>query len=160
MPFFYRLLTMYILSQLTIINVGFKDDFLYIYLYSNSIRMDYKTILQKIKNDPYFIEWMNNRFGQQALNISRKMTEAKVLSDEEEILVRECIDNGADSMSLSRDVDIYYAPYSLRNYITNQEKNDGIFWLECEGENNWGYFESDEEVYEIFSEFEDEHWDA
>ena len=121
--------------------------------------MDYKTILQKIKNDPYFIVWMNNRFGQQALNISRKMTEAKVLSDEEEILVRECIDNGADSMSLSRDVDIYYAPYSLRNYITNQEKNDGIFWLECEGENNWGYFESDEEVYEIFSEFEDEHWD-
>ena len=122
--------------------------------------MDYKTILQKIKNDPYFIEWMNNRFGQQALNISRKMTEAKVLSDEEEILARECIDNGADSMSLSRDLDIYYAPYSLRNYITNQEKNDGIFWLECEGENNWGYFESDEEVYEIFSEFEDEHWDA
>ncbi len=79
------------------------------------------------------------------------MIEAEVLSHEEEMLVRECIADGADSMSLSRDVDIYYAPYSLRNYITDQEKNDGIFWLECEGENNWGYFDSDEQVYEIFS---------
>ncbi|OUT71267.1 MAG: hypothetical protein CBB76_04830 [Crocinitomicaceae bacterium TMED16] len=121
--------------------------------------MDYKTILQKIKNNPCFIEWMNNRFGQEAGNLKRKMTEAKVLSDEEEILVRECLDDGADSMSLSRDVDVYYSPYSLRNYITDQEKNDGIFWLEFEGENNWGYFDSDEQVYEIFSEFEDEHWD-
>tara|TARA_B100000073_G_C23242532_1_gene374745 strand:+ start:36 stop:404 length:369 start_codon:yes stop_codon:yes gene_type:complete len=121
--------------------------------------MDYKTILQKIKNNPYFIEWMHDRFGEQASNRRQKMTDAKILSDEEKTLVRECIDNGADSISLSREVDIYYAPYSLRNYITNEEKNDGIFWLECEGENNWGYFESDEEVYEIFSEFEDEHWD-
>ena len=121
--------------------------------------MDYKTILHKIKNDRYFIEWMQDSFGEQAGHIRQKMIETEVLSDKEEILVRECIDDGADSISLIRDVDIYYAPYSLRNYITDQEKNDGIFWLECEGENNWGYFESDEEVYEIFSEFEDEHWD-
>ena len=121
--------------------------------------MDYKTILHKIKNDRYFIEWMQDSFGEQAGHIRQKMIETEVLSDKEEILVRECIDDGADSISLSRDVDIYYAPYSLRNYITDQEKNDGIFWLECEGENNWGYFENDEQVYEIFSEFEDEHWD-
>ena len=121
--------------------------------------MDYKTILQKIKNDPYFIEWMQVSFGEQAGNRRQQMIEAEVLSHEEEMLVRECIADGADSMSLSRDVDIYYAPYSLRNYITDQKKNDGIFWLECEGENNWGYFDSDEQVYEIFSEFEDEHWE-
>jgi hypothetical protein len=121
--------------------------------------MDYKTILHKIKNDRYFIEWMQDSFGEQAGHIRQKMIETEVLSDKEEILVRECIDDGADSISLSRDVDIYYAPYSLRNYITDQEKNDGIFWLECEGENNWGYFDSDEQVYEIFSEFEDEHWE-
>jgi hypothetical protein len=121
--------------------------------------MDYKTNLHKIKNDRYFIEWMQDSFGEQAGHIRQKMIETEVLSDKEEILVRECIDDGADSISLSRDVDIYYAPYSLRNYITDQEKNDGIFWLECEGENNWGYFDNDEQVYEIFSEFEDEHWD-
>ena len=121
--------------------------------------MDYKTILHKIKNDRYFIEWMQDSFGEQAGHIRQEMIETEVLSDKEEILVRECIDDGADSISLSRDVDIYYAPYSLRNYITDQEKNDGIFWLECEGENNWGYFDNDEQVYEIFSEFEDEHWD-
>jgi hypothetical protein len=102
---------------------------------------------------------MQDSFGEQARHIRQKMIETEVLSDKEEILVRECIDDGADSISLSRDVDIYYAPYSLRNYITDQEKNDGIFWLECEGENNWGYFDNDEQVYEIFSEFEDEHWD-
>lgn len=121
--------------------------------------MDYKTILHKIKNHRYFIEWMQDSFGEQASHRRRQMIETEVLSDEEEILVRECIDDGADSISLSRDVDIYYAPYSLRNYITDQKKNDGIFWLECEGENNWGYFDSDEQVYEIFSEFEDEHWE-
>ncbi len=121
--------------------------------------MDYKTILHKIKNHRYFIEWMQDSFGEQASHRRRQMIETEVLSDEEEILVRECIDDGADSISLSRDVDIYYAPYSLRNYITDQKKNDGIFWLECEGGNNWGYFDSDEQVYEIFSEFEDEHWD-
>lgn len=132
---------------------------MYIYLYSNPLKIDYKTILHKIKNDRYFIEWMQDSFGEQAGHIRQKMIETEVLSDKEEILVRECIDDGADSISLSRDVDIYYAPYSLRNYITDQEKNDGIFWLECEGENNWGYFDNDEQVYEIFSEFEDEHWD-
>ena len=140
-------------------NVGFHDSFLYIYMYSNPLKMNYETILQKIKNDSYFREWMHDRFGEQADDRRRKMIETEVLSDEEKILVRECIDHGADSISLSREVDIYYAPYSLRNYTTDQEKNDGIFWLECEGENNWGYFESDEEVYEIFSDFEDEHWD-
>ena len=121
--------------------------------------MDNKTILQKIKNDPYFIEWMNDRFGEQASNHRQKMTEAETLSDEGIILIRECLDAIADNMALNREIDIYYSPYYLRCYITDTKKNDGIFWLEFEGENNWGYFESDEEVYEIFSEFEDEHWD-
>ena len=49
---------------------------------------------------------MNNRVCQHALKIMRTMTAANVLSDAEEILVREFIDNGADIMSLSLDVDI------------------------------------------------------
>ena len=68
--------------------------------------MNYETILQKIKNDSYFIEWMHDKFGKKADDRRRKMIETEVLSDEEKILVRECIDHGADSISLSREVDI------------------------------------------------------
>ena len=121
--------------------------------------MDYKTILQKIQNNPYFIEFIHDRCMNTAEEKIRQMTNANELSNEQEILIRECLEAGADSMSLHREVDIYYAPYSLCSYVTDQKKNESIYWLECEGENNWGFFDSDEEVYEIFSEFEDEHWD-
>ena len=45
--------------------------------------MNYETILQKIKNDSYFIEWMRDRFGDQADDRRRKMIDTEVLSDEE-----------------------------------------------------------------------------
>lgn len=72
-------------------NVGFQGSFLYIDMYSNPLKMNYETILQKIKNDSYFIEWMQDRFGEKADDRRRKMIETEVLSDEEKILVRECI---------------------------------------------------------------------
>lgn len=65
----------------------------------NPLKMDNKTILQKIKNDPYFIEWMNDRFGEQASNHRQKMTEAETLADEEIILIREWLDAIADNMA-------------------------------------------------------------
>ena len=121
--------------------------------------MDYKTILQKIQNDPYFIEFIHDRCMNTAGEKMRQMIDANELTNEQEVLIRECLEAGADNISLFREVDIYYSPYCLRMYITDIKKNEGIFWLEFERENNWGFFESDEEVYEIFSEFENEHWD-
>jgi len=95
--------------------------------------MDYKTILQKIQNDTHFIQWMEDRFDKKASHLCNKMIESNELSNEQEVLIRECLEAGGEK-KLSGD-GIYSDPYALFQY-SNQE----IYWVTCDYEIIEGYY--------------------